>query len=191
MSISKDEHNLYKDGDKIRILAIISEVKLKTTKNNKTFAFVNIEDMYGTMEMMVFGSTFEKSSFLLTPGNIVEIKARISVREDEEAKLICEEVIPLDKINKEQRHDSEIEGKAKKATKNPGLYIKVKGKDTFEYNRAILLLSIFEGNTPVYIFLEDEKKLVIAPRKLWVSPNDVLIKELKNKIGERNIVIKK
>ena len=190
LSISKEEDNLYKDGDRIKILAIISEVKLKTSKNNKTFAFVNIEDMYGTMEMMVFGSTFEKISFLLMPGNIVEIQARISVREDEEARLICDDILPLDKVNKAPIQNNEIEKNTKKATKNPGLYIKVKSKETFEYDRAILLLSIFEGNTPVYIFLEDEKKLVIAPRKLWVSLNDVLIKELKNKIGDKNIVIK-
>jgi DNA polymerase-3 subunit alpha len=49
--------------------------------------------MYGTMEMMVFGSVLEKSSFLLMEGNIVEIHARISVREDEEPKLMCDEII--------------------------------------------------------------------------------------------------
>ena len=54
----------------------------------------------------------------------------------------------------------------------------------------MLLLSIFEGGTPVYIFLEDEKKLVQAPRKLWIAKNDVLIEELKNKIGERNVVLR-
>lgn len=190
LSISKEEYSKYKDGDRIKILAIVSDVKLKTSKNNNTFAFVNIEDMYGTMEMMVFGSVLEKSSFLLMPGNIIEIHARVSVREDEEPKLICDEILSPPKPG-ENVDNSENVLKREKATKNMGLYIKVKNKNSFEYERAILLLSIFNGNTPVYIFLEDDKKLVMAPRKLWVDLNNILILELKNKIGDKNVAIKK
>lgn len=185
ISISKVEEAKYKDGDKIKILAIISDVKLKTSKNNNTFAYVNIEDMYGSMEMMVFGSVLEKSSFLLMEGNIVEIHARISVREDEEPKLICDEIIPPAKINRNKINSNE-----EKVSKNAGLYIKVKKKESFEYERAMLLLSIFEGTTPVYIFFEESNKLVLAPRKLWISKNDVLIEELKRKIGDKNVVLK-
>ena len=185
VSVSKEEFPKFKDSDRVKILAIISDVKLKTSKNNNTFAYVNIEDMYGAMEMMVFNSVLEKNSFLLMRGNIVEIHARVSVREDEEPKLICEEI-----ISPPNMCDSKIDKKLAKPVKNPGLYIKVKNENCFEYERALLLLSIFEGNTPVYIFLEDEKRLILAPRKLWVSKNDVLIGELKNKIGDRNVVIK-
>ena len=185
ISISKGEEAKYKDGDKIKILAIISDVKLKTSKNNNAFAYVNIEDMYGSMEMMVFGSVLEKSSFLLMDGNIVEIHARISFREDEEPKLICDEIIPPAQINV-----NKIDSEKQKSVKNAGLYIKVKNKESFEYKRAMLLLSIFEGNTPVYVFFEDSKKLVLAPRRLWISKNDVLIEELKRKIGDKNVVLK-
>ena len=185
VSVSKEEFPKFKDSDRVKILAIISDVKLKTSKNNNTFAYVNIEDMYGAMEMMVFNSVLEKNSFLLMRGNIVEIHARVSVREDEEPKLICEEI-----ISPPNMCDSKIDKKLAKPVKNPGLYIKVKNENCFEYERALLLLSIFEGNTPLYIFLEDEKGLILAPRKLWVSKNDVLIGELKNKIGDRNVVIK-
>ena len=185
ISISKVEEAKYKDGDKIKILAIISDVKLKTSKNNNTFAYVNIEDMYGSMEMMVFGSVLEKSSFLLMEGNIVEIHSRISVREDEEPKLICDEIIPPAKINRNKINSNE-----EKVSKNAGLYIKVKKKESFEYERAMLLLSIFEGTTPVYIFFEESNKLVLAPKRLWISKNDVLIEELKRKIGDKNVVLK-
>lgn len=186
ISVAKGENYKYKDGDKIKILAIISDVKLKTSKNNNAFAKVVIEDMYGTMEMMVFGTVLERSSFLLMNGNIVEIHARVSLREDEEPRLICDEILPEPNINKIIN-----ESKKPKSTKNSGLYLKVKNKNCFEYERAILLLSIFEGNTPVYIFFEDENKLVLSPRKLWISENDTLIKELKNKLGEKNVVLKK
>ncbi len=188
VNCAREEVPKYKDGDRIKILAIISEVKLKTSKNNNTFAYVSIEDVYGTMEMMVFGSVLEKSSFLLREGNIVELHARISVREDEAPKLMCDEVVEAPKLSEigEQSGTQEPQ----KPTKNPGLYIKVKSKLSEEYERVMLLLSIFEGGTPVYIFLEDEKKLVQAPRKMWIAKNDVLIEELKNKIGERNVALR-
>lgn len=188
VNCAREEAPKYKDGDRIKILAIISEVKLKTSKNNNTFAYVSIEDMYGAMEMMVFGSVLEKSSFLLQEGNIVELRARISVREDEAPKLMCDEVLEAPKLSEIGEESGQQE--TQKPTKNPGLYIKVKSKASEEYERAMLLLSIFEGGTPVYIFLEDEKKLVQAPRKLWIAKNDVLIEELKNKIGERNVVLR-
>ncbi len=188
VNCAREDVPKYKDGDRIKILAIISEVKLKTSKNNNTFAYVSIEDMYGAMEMMVFGSVLEKSSFLLREGNIVELRARISVREDEAPKLMCDEVLEAPKLSEIGEESGQQE--TQKPTKNPGLYIKVKSKASEEYERAMLLLSIFEGGTPVYIFLEDEKKLVQAPRKLWIAKNDVLIEELKNKIGERNVVLR-
>lgn len=188
VNCAREDVPKYKDGDRIKILAIISEVKLKTSKNNNTFAYVSIEDMYGAMEMMVFGSVLEKSSFLLREGNIVELRARISVREDEAPKLMCDEVLEAPKLSEIGEESGPQE--TQKPTKNPGLYIKVRSKASEEYERAMLLLSIFEGGTPVYIFLEDEKKLVQAPRKLWIAKNDVLIEELKNKIGERNVVLR-
>ena len=188
VNCAREDVPKHKDGDRIKILAIISEVKLKTSKNNNTFAYVSIEDMYGAMEMMVVGSVLENSSFLLREGNIVELRARISVREDEAPKLMCDEVLEAPKLSEIGEESGQQE--TQKPTKNPGLYIKVKSKASEEYERAMLLLSIFEGGTPVYIFLEDEKKLVQAPRKLWIAKNDVLIEELKNKIGERNVVLR-
>ena len=186
VNLSKEENPKYRDGDRVKILAIVSDVKLKTSKNNNTFAYVMIEDMLGTMEMMVFGSVLEKSSFLLRDGNIVEIHARLSVREDEEPKLICDKIVSAPNPNAIQEQTSE----PKQPLKNPGLYLKVKNKECFEYKRAVLLLSIFEGHTPVYIFLEDEKKLTLAPRKLWISKNDILVGELKNQLGDKNVAVK-
>ncbi len=186
VNLSKEENPKYRDGDRVKILAIVSDVKLKTSKNNNTFAYVMIEDMLGTMEMMVFGSVLEKSSFLLRDGNIVEIHARLSVREDEEPKLICDKIVSAPNPNAIQEQTSE----PKQPLKNPGLYLKVKNKECFEYKRAVLLLSIFEGHTPVYIFLEDEKKLTLAPRKLWISKNDILVGELRNQLGDKNVVMK-
>ncbi len=176
----------YKDGDRVRILAIISSVRRKVSKNNNNVAFVTIEDMYGSLEMVVFSGVLERNALLLTEGNIVEINARLSLREDEEPKLICEQLLTISDKGKGVASE-----KGEKLKSNLGLYIKVKNKECYEYERAILLVSIFDGITPVYIFFEDTKKLVMAPKNLFVDLNDVLIKELKNQVGEKNVAIKK
>ncbi len=188
LASSKEEVPKHRDGDKIKILAIVSDVKLKTSKNNRTFAYVTLEDMYGTMEMMVFGSVLERRSFLLSDGNIVEVHARISVREDEEPKLMCDEIISAPNPSAMPEKSDEVP--QQKSAKNPGLYLRVKSKDCFEYKRATLLLSIFEGRTPVYIFLEDENKLTLAPRKMWVAMNNVLLGELRNQLGDKNVAVR-
>ena len=54
--------------------------------------------------------------------------------------------------------------------------------------KSQVLLEIFEGQTPVYIFFNDIKKLCIAPQKLWVDVNNTMIKELKNILGDENVV---
>ena len=71
-----------------------------------------------------------------------------------------------------------------------GLYIKIPAKESEAYKRANILLSIFEGNFPVYFFFDDQRKLMLAPREYWVDINDVLVKELKNKLGNNNIIVK-
>ena len=56
--------------------------------------------------------------------------------------------------------------------------------------KSKVILEIFEGQTPVYIFFDDIKKLCVAPQNLWVSVNNTMIKELKNVLSEANVVIK-
>ena len=185
---TKEQDGKYHDSDRVTILAIVSTVKLKTTRSNSTMAFVSLEDMYGMIEMLVFPQTLNEYSYLLIEGNVIKIQARISVREEEEAKLICEQVFPV--MENENRDSSENSSKDKK-NERKGLFIKVKNLETESYNRAKLLISIFEGKMPVYFFVSDTKKLMLAPRKLWVDLNDVLVKELKERLGDKNIVVRK
>lgn len=185
---SKPEIGTYKEGDTVTLLAIISNVNLKTTRSNTTMAFVNIEDVSGTIEMIVFPKTLKEYSFILSDGNIIKIFAKISVREDEDTKVICEKISLASSNNDSIDEDSE----SIKRTNKPrnGLYIKVKNNSTEHYKKAELLISIFDGDSPVYFYFSDSKKLMLSPRELWVDMNSVLIKELKNTLGPDNVVLK-
>lgn len=93
-----DPDSLYHDGDRIRLLCIMATVRKKITKNNTTMAFLSIEDIYGSIEVLVFPKTFDKYGKLFVEDEIVLLSARVSLRDDEVPKLLCEEVVPLSEI---------------------------------------------------------------------------------------------
>ncbi|MDR1467317.1 MAG: DNA polymerase III subunit alpha [Oscillospiraceae bacterium] len=166
----------YKDGDKIKVLAIVSSIKLKKTKNNETMAFMKLEDLTGFAETIVFPKTLAKFSDSIKEGSIVKITARVSFREDEDPVLVCEDIF----LNETQGNNCE----------SVSLYLKITNRNSVQYKKVNSILSIFSGKTPVYMFFEKENKLLLAPDDLFVELNDTLIRELKILLGDDNVAIK-
>ncbi len=183
----------YKDDSTVTLIAIVSSVRTKSTRNNSTMAFVLIEDMNASIEMVVFPKVLNEYSGMIVEGNIIEVHGRINLKDDE-VKIICENILsPPDKNSKEIRRTAGNNGDTSNSSSSQkkGLYIKVDNQESEKYKRARLLLSIFDGNFPVYFFFNDKRKLMLAPRNCWVDINDVLVGELKNRLGEMNIVVRK
>lgn len=177
-----------KNNDKIKVLAIVSDVKLKTTKSNDSMAFVEIEDMSGHVEIVVFSRILDQYSKLLREGEILVFTAKVSSQNGNDVKLICEKISSLE--NDKNVEKEPPENSKNKDTQRHGLYIKLKSKDSSDYKKVENLLSIFDGKEPVYFFFSDDKKLVLAPKNLWVDLNDVMVTELKNRIGDKNVFVK-
>lgn len=180
-----EEHGRYRDGSWVSLLCIVSAVRLKATKNNSTMAFVQVEDMYGSIEVLVFPQVLTQYAHLLKENQVVLLSGRVSAREEEDAKIICEQVSLPNQVSKGGSAPQE-----KKKSQRSGLFLQIPSMECKEYKRATLLLSIFEGNTPVYFFCKDTRKLLMAPAKLWVDFNDVLFRELQNQLGEENVVMR-
>ena len=83
---------IYKDGQNIKIAGIISSVKKKYTKTNKIMAFVTIEDLYGSCEIIVFENCYLNCSELLIEDTVVLVEGRLSIREDEETKIVASKI---------------------------------------------------------------------------------------------------
>jgi DNA polymerase-3 subunit alpha len=179
----------YGDGESVTVLGIISRSRTKVTKKSQTMAFVNIEDETGSIECLVFPRTLEEYRPLLLEGNIVAMDARVSASEGESAKLICQNVRNAKEI-KSAAPQQNAEAAAKSNGRR-GLYLKVPSRKSNNFNQASDMLAVFEGHTPVYVFFNDEKKLVQAPKKMWVQENDVLINELRRFLGSKNVVLVK
>lgn len=88
----------YKDGDKVRILGILATVRKKITKNDTTMAFLSLEDIYGSVEVLVFPKKFDKYGQFFIEDEIVLLTGKVSLRDDEIPKLLCEDVVPLSEI---------------------------------------------------------------------------------------------
>ncbi len=91
-----EEHQTeFKDGQNVTYAGIITSVKKKYTKNNKLMAFVTIEDLYGPTEFIVFDSCYQACSSVLIEENIVIVEGRLSIREDEEPKIVAKTITPF------------------------------------------------------------------------------------------------
>lgn len=200
----------YKDGQRVRLIAIITAVKIKSTKNNDMMAFVTVEDMTGSLELVVFPQPMREGGNAILEGNIVDVQGTVSVREDEEPKILCNSI----KIAPDKEHIEEIAKQSAQqntqqanreyrntvrnnpAPNNPQqsgvtcLCLRVPSLQSEEYREAKLLTDVFDGRTPLVLYLSDEKRYVKAPMNMWVDLNPVLENELKRRIGDKNVVVK-
>lgn len=187
---------IYKDESRVELLCIITNVRKKITKSNTTMAFVTAEDVFGSIEVIVFPKTYEQQTQLFAEGNIVLIHGRLSVREDEETKLVCESVEPCPpadakkKVSEQVRQAASADTRPQKkaASKTPGLFLRFAGEDCPEIERAQRILDFFDGNKTVYFFYCDTKKYIRQPFSHSADVNEPMLKELRRILGEDNVI---
>ncbi len=179
--VSDDELSGFTDNQHVRILGIITSVKKKITKNNDTMAFLTVEDVTGSVEVIVFPKTLSECASFIFEGKVVLITGRISMREDEDAKVVCMTVEPhkeglFDKAQAQARADSR---------KKKGLFIRLLSENDERRDTARRFINIFEGHTPVYYYYSDIKKYSEPVFKTDV--NEPLLNELKRIFGNENV----
>lgn len=89
-----------RDGSREIIGGMITSKMIKYTKKNQTMAFITVEDLLGTVEVVIFPQSYEKSQQYLQEDSKVFVRGRVSEEDDNASKLICEEVIPFDMTKK-------------------------------------------------------------------------------------------
>lgn len=170
----------YFDGSRVTAIGIIQSKQIKTTKNDHTMAFATLDDGSGMIELLVFPNILDQYRELLVVDEAVVVSGRISMREEESPKIVCDCI---------SRPDTEDQEKAAHGHRR-GLFIKVPSPDSGLYKKAVNVIAVFDGDFPLYVFFNDRKKLALAPKNLWVSPNDVLTGELKSILGDQNVVLR-
>lgn len=161
--------NEYKDGRFVKYAGIITSVKKKYTKNNTIMAFVTVEDLYGTVEIIVFENCYQDSSKYLVEESIVMVEGRLSIREDDEPKIVARTIKPF--------------GDNKKRI----LTIDINGMEEREKDRLRGIIRYFCGdrnNTPVQIMEDGDLKPCGA-----IYLTDEILKEIEEAIGKERIEI--
>ena len=118
--IKQETKQKYQDGQNVKYAGIITSIKKKYTKNNKIMAFVTIEDLYGTAEIIVFENAYLKSSKSLVEENIVIVEGRLSIREDDTTTIIAnvikdfgeqkQKILTLDITNSTEEEKEKLRG---------------------------------------------------------------------------------
>ena len=185
MLTGEDAHSL--DNTQVRIVCTVVKSRMMTTKNNTLMAFTSVEDLTGTMEVIVFPRVLETFRDALQENAVVVIDGRLSVREDEPAKLMAETIVPIDRYDP-AAPQSWRPDPVRQAPKR--LYIRLPSRHCREYDKVVNLLGIFDGDIPVVLCLEDEKKKLAVPRRLYASGHPLLYQELERLLGAGNVATK-
>ena len=188
------------DGAAVTLLGMVGTVRSQTTRSNARMAYAMVEDLYGSMELIVFPKVLEEYGGLLQTGRIVVAQGRISLREDEAPKLICDRLLdapdpehlpafgPPGRTRRPQPAAAPAPSAAAPNARH-GLYLRAPSAESPLFKRACLSLAVFDGAEPVYIRFMDTGKLVKAPQSMWVWPHEVLLEELKRILGEENVAL--
>ena len=175
------------DGEKVRIVCAVVKNRMMTTKSNSMMAFTSVEDLTGTMEVIVFPRVLDTFRDALQENAVVVIDGRVSVREDEAAKLLADSIVPIDSYNPAKPQNGRPDPLKTAAKK---IFIRLPSRSCPQYAKVVNLLEIFDGDIPVILYLEDTGQKLAAPRRLYASGHPLLFKELDRLLGTGNVATK-
>ena len=159
-----------RDGAYVTIGGMITGKTVKTTRNNKMMAFVTVEDLGGSVEVLVFPKDYEKKREYLNQDEKVFIRGRASIGDDPVGKLICEQVLPFSQVPRE-------------------LWLQYPDKEAYlaGENELLNTLRMSEGNDTVIIYLGKERAKKVLPKNWNVKAEQPLLDALRAKLGEGNV----
>lgn len=160
------------DGSKQIVGGMITEKTIKYTRNNKVMAFLTLEDLVGTVEIVVFPRDYENNAHMMEEDSKVFIQGRVSAEDDKPSKLICEKISAFNDIPRE-------------------LWIQFSGKEEYEkkVHHLYQLLSQSDGSDQVIVYLKKERMMKRLPAARNVQIDDGLLDILTKEYGSENVKV--
>ena len=155
------------DGAREIVGGIITSKTIKYTKNNQTMAFITLEDLAGSVEVVIFPKVYEKNQQYLNEESKVFVKGRVSEEDEAASKLICESIVPFEQMKRE-------------------LWLQYADKEAYlsKEKELLELLKDSDGSDSVVIYCKKEKAIKRLPANRNVSADKVLLSKLTNYLGE-------
>ncbi|MBQ7800587.1 MAG: hypothetical protein IJ370_08835, partial [Oscillospiraceae bacterium] len=179
-----DGSGRFYDGQKVSVLGVITQMKLKNTRSNRSMAYITLEDMEGELEVLVFPNILARFETMLyeykvdNQKSIVVINGSLDMKDEGNAKLICDSVLLAEDLEKPE-------------PKEKRLFIKVPSEDSYEYRSVLnLLANAGRGDYQVMIRIADTNKLLKLPSNYSTDCNYILIGNIRDLIGDDCIAIR-
>ena len=177
--ITSDENDFsykYSDATSVKVMGIISSVTKKQTKNGDMMSFITVEDVDGSVEVIIFPKLYSKYANIIYNGNVVMLGGRLSVKEEERAKIILDFAENAENVEANQ-------------VKKIGLFIRTENEVSDIYKKCNEIISSREtGNIPVYFYFSSSKKYFPCKK---ISLDDITLVQLKAIAGEQNVILQK
>lgn len=160
------------DGTRVMIGGMITDRTVKVTKTNQMMAFITIEDLFGTVEVVVFPRDYERNKEYLEIDQKVFVRGNVSEEDEKASKLICEKIIPFEQTKKE-------------------LWIQFPDKASYLENEQIVLgyLADSEGDDEVVIYCQAERVVKRLSRNQNIQINSQVLNRLMNHFGEKRVKV--
>ncbi len=182
--ILHDEIELFSDGQKVRILGVITQIKIKNTKSNKSMAMLQLEDLEGSIEVIVFPNVLLRYESRLfeykndDKNSIVIIHGTLDLKDEGSAKIICDSVSSPSEFSVIEKN-------------TPKLFLKVPAKDSYEYHSVLKILSNGpKGDYQVVIRFADTNLLIKLNHKFSTNANSQTLSYLRDILGNGCVAIR-
>ena len=175
-----DEESTYTDDQIISVAGIVQTVKMKTTRSNSVMAYVTLEDDTATVEMLAFSNVLSQYGGYLREGSAVVVTGRLSLRDDKEPQIVVNRARPISDFSQQEQPPEPPPPAAGK------LYLRLTTEQDRLFAKVRAIVNMFPGTNPVVVYFADTGKRLGARCALA----QMMIEELKNVLGEGNVVVK-
>ena len=176
------EESTAKDDQIVSVAGIVQGVKMKTTRNNSMMAYVTVEDDTASMEMLAFSNVLQQYGGYIKENSPVVITGRLSIRDEKEPQIIINRVRSIMDFEEQAPEEPEVRVLPETQT----LYLKLSSEEDPNYRKVRAIVNMFPGNSTVKVFFADTRKM----RGARASLDSRMLQELKNVLGESNVVVK-
>lgn len=178
----------YSDNDSVKVLGMVSGIKLRITRNNTTMANATLEDVTGSIDLVIFPKTYLECGKLLQEGAVLLVHGRLSVQEEERPQLLAMRLDPCPKEEEAGNLESSDKSPGKQHKVN-GLFLRLNSAKDDRLPDINNLLEIFSGGShPVYFYFKETQQYTVQRQFGTVMVSDGLLSELRRILGEENVV---
>ena len=180
--MGEDSH--YQDDQIVSVAGIVQSIKMKTTRNNSMMSYVTVEDDTAAIELLAFSNVLNQYGGYLKENSPVVITGRLSIRDEKEPQIVVNRARPISDFANNPVPEEPLQ-KAPQV-QNGTLYLKLGSESAPEVRKVKAILNMFPGENGVVLYFADTK----VRRGTRALLAESMIRELKNLLGEANVVLK-